>query len=79
MLHLRIGGRGATGQRGAFEDSMQIGRHFFQAEIIIAMAVCTTHFVEVLPFCLLLGKLRSAVAAGDEQDEEDRNDSLNRH
>lgn len=84
ISHLCIRSRCAAGQRRTLKDSLQIGRHLSQTEIIIAMAVRTTHLIEVLPFRLLPGEFWSAVATGYKQDRtqeygEGRNKALEPH
>jgi hypothetical protein len=70
------------------KHSMQIGRHFLESQIVIAVAVCAAPFVEVLPFDLLGGELwrqtaDGEIATGDEREAakqcEAKNKSPSRH
>jgi len=52
---------------------MKVRRDFIEAEIIVAMAMGAAHFIEVLAFGLLLGEMRTAMAArGDSHSDECR-------
>jgi hypothetical protein len=50
---------------------MEVRRNFFEAEIVLFVAVGATHIVEMLPFRLLRGKSCPGFAA--KQNESDRN------
>ena len=44
---------------------MQIGRHFLESQIVIAVAVCAAPFVNLLPFDLLGSELWRHTADGE--------------
>jgi hypothetical protein len=57
---------GSTGQGCVLEDTMQIWGRLFELEIVIAMAVCATHFIEMPTLGLLRRELWRAVATGQQ-------------
>ncbi len=63
-LHVDVGGRSATGQRGTCKDVMQVGRSFLERQVVKLVAVRAALVVETLPFCLLRCKRWRGVAAG---------------
>jgi hypothetical protein len=63
-----IGGGCATGQVWMLKDRMQVGRDFFEFEIVVLVAVGAAHLVEVFALGLLRSERRLAMAGGDEQE-----------
>ncbi len=63
-LHLLVGCRRPAGQRCLFENPVQVRRRLLQLQIVIAVAVCAVHLIQVLPFRLLGGQRRAGVATG---------------
>ena len=63
-----VGGGGAAGQVWMLKDAVQIGRHLFEFEIVVLVAVGAAHLVEVFAFGLLRGERNFAMAGGDEQE-----------
>lgn len=67
-LHCIVGCGCSTGQRRSRKDAVQIGRNFFQGEIVVLVAMRAPHRVEMLPCRLLGGERRCLVTAGSGED-----------
>jgi len=67
-LDVGIGCGRAAGQLGMVEDTVQIGRDFFERQVVEFVAVGAAPIEEMLPFCLLGSKRRPGVAGSDTKD-----------
>ena len=78
--HLFICRRCSAGKRGTAKQIVQIWRNFLKLEIVVAMAVRTTHIIEVLPFSLLRREFRRAMASNERRKctNSDSNSNSNR-
>ena len=50
-----IAGKGAAGEGGLGEDSVEVWRSLLETEVVVFVTVCAADLVEVLAFCLLRG------------------------
>jgi hypothetical protein len=64
-----VGGR-ATGELAAAEETVQVRRDLLEREVVVAMAMGASAFVEVLAFGLLRGEWRLGMATGEGEDRD---------
>ncbi len=50
LAHLYVGGGRTTGKLRSCEDVVKAGRHLFQFQIVLFVAMSATRLVEMLPF-----------------------------
>jgi len=57
--HGSVRRRNPAGQRLAVKKSVQVRRNVLQRQVVVLVAMSTPNLVEMLPFCLLQGKVGS--------------------